>query len=295
MEKVGALLLWFLGGGFLAFAGLAAVAMLWHIMRLRRVSRAYQSLPEEVKHRVLGLIEEAASARPSVTFLRLDPGRRCEDEERDAAVRSHVGGAPYMERGEAWPAGESVRFLLQLLIDEPGLGERRQGRLVTVFMESDYFELSVRSHADPSILRYVPASGSVAPEPCVPLIPLRYPMQEAEERVPATPAALCQMVPEIAIILGRTTSDAQGLLAQVLRPDWYVYDLAMFEIAYEGGEPLLIQNPHDPVCDICGDRMRFLFQFGEVISGVRLADGGVGYVYGCDEHPDHCKGFLDTH
>lgn len=66
-------------------------------------------------------------------------------------------------------------------------------------------------------------------------------------------------------------------------------------IAYQGGCPVLIQVPHDPECDNCNRPMRFLFQFGAIIAGLRLADGGVGYVYGCDDHPDHCKAFLDGH
>ena len=67
------------------------------------------------------------------------------------------------------------------------------------------------------------------------------------------------------------------------------------DIAYVGGDPMLIQNPHDPVCERCGKPMRFLFQFGEVIPGLQLADGGVCYIYGCDDHPGRCTGFLDSH
>jgi hypothetical protein len=103
------------------------------------------------------------------------------------------------------------------------------------------------------------------------------------------------MVPAISDDLSTCTRDRAGLLAQILRPDVYGYDLDTPAIAYVGGDPMLIQNPHDPTCRDCGEPMRFLFQFGEIIPGVRLADGGVCYVYGCDSHPDHCKGFIDSH
>jgi hypothetical protein len=41
--------------------------------------------------------------------------------------------------------------------------------------------------------------------------------------------------------------------------------------------------------------MRFLFQFGDLVPGSPLGDAGVGYVYGCDGHPDDCVGFIDSH
>ena len=110
-----------------------------------------------------------------------------------------------------------------------------------------------------------------------------------------SPAELCDRVPEIKNLLSPFTNDVAGLLSQILRPNVYGYDLEAPEIAYQGGAPMLIQNPHDPICDHCHQRMRFLFQFGEIIPGLQLADGGVGYVYGCDDHPDHCKGFIDSH
>jgi hypothetical protein len=41
--------------------------------------------------------------------------------------------------------------------------------------------------------------------------------------------------------------------------------------------------------------MRFLFQAGDVIPNYNIADAGVIYVYGCDEHPENCVAFLDSH
>lgn len=292
MRNVGAVWRWILGGGLIAVVSLITASILWHNVRIWRVRRAYRRLPEEVKRRVLELIEEAATTRPSVTFLRLGAEISC--QEHNAAVVSHIGGVPSLERGEDWPTGRSVRFLLQILLDEPGLGEPWQDRLLTVFLISD-FELAVTSLPRPSMRRHASAPGSVAPAPCVQLLPVRYPMEGNEERVTASPTALCEMAPEIANLLGRFSNDTAGLLSQVLRPGVYGYDLGEPDIAYEGGEPSLIQNPHKTMCDACGEPMRFLFQFGEGILGLRLADGAVGYVYGCDQHPHQCAGFLDSH
>lgn len=102
------------------------------------------------------------------------------------------------------------------------------------------------------------------------------------------------MVPKINELLRPFTRDATGVLSQILRPNIYGYDLEEWQIAYVGGDPMLIQNPHEPVCDLCGKPMRFLLQVGEIFSDLRLADAGGCYIYGCDEHPDCCKGFIDS-
>lgn len=254
--------------------------------------RAYRALPEFIRDRVLGLIEEAASVRPSVTFLRLGTYSRCDGT--DGLLQSHVGGLPYMEVGDAWPDGAPSKFLAQVRLDEPSLGEPWQGRLITVFLVFDS-EQVVRSYAAPSLDRYVEFPTPVAPLPCIPLIPVRFPVEGDEARFPASPTRLCEMVPAIPQVLDDFSDDPTGLLSQILRPGVYGYDLEAPEIAYAGGEPMLIQNPHEATCEVCGRPMRFLFQFGEVIPGLQLADAGVCYVYGCDEHPDRCKGFIDSH
>ena len=73
------------------------------------------------------------------------------------------------------------------------------------------------------------------------------------------PAQLCDKSPEITVPLEPYTEDFDGILAQILRPNVYGYSLDAPGIAYIGGDPMLIQNPHDPACDECGKPMRFLF------------------------------------
>jgi hypothetical protein len=272
---VGTYLSWLFVTGFVGAGCFFIAAILWHNLRIWRVRRAYRDLPREVEERVLALIEEAAMGRPSVTFFRMDVGRRCSGS--DGSVQSHAGGVPYMEPGEGWPTGHPARYLLQVLLDGPGLGERWQGRLLTVFLLSD-IEPIVRSYATPSLDRSLAVPGPVPSLPCIPLTLLRFPVIGDEFRFPATPDGLCEMVPAIRQVLGQFTCDAAGLLSQVLRPGVYGYDLAARDIAYAGGEPMLIQEPHEPARDECGEPMRFLFQFGEIFPGLRLGDGGVCYI-----------------
>jgi hypothetical protein len=291
MAVVGAYLPWVVAAAAVV-GGLLIAAVVPHNLRVWRARRAYRTLPDEVKDRVLELICRAASECPSVTFLRLDAEHRCEGPE--VLLRSHVGGVPYAEVGDDWPTGDRAKFLLQVRLDEPSLGERWQGRLLTVFLVFDV-EQVVRSYATPTLDRYVEVPAPAAALPCIPLASVRIPVEGDESHVPASPARLCEAAPAIRQLLGEFTNDSAGLLTQILHPGVYGYNLEEPDIAYAGGSPMLIQSPHDPTCDECGDPMRFLFQFGEVIPGMRLADGGVCYVYGCDRHPHRCKGFLDSH
>ena len=176
----------------------------------------------------------------------------------------------------------------------PSLGEQWQDRLIVVFLVFDAEQI-VRSYAAPSLEKYVPISSPVPPFSCIRLRSLPFPAVSKDDPIPMSPAQLIDNIPQIKNLLGPITGECLGLLSQILRPNVYGYDLAAPEIAYQGGSPMLIQNPHDPKCDHCNLAMRFLFQFGEIIPGLQLADAGVGYVYGCDDHPDHCKAFIDSH
>jgi hypothetical protein len=281
-------------GVILGIIGLFVIVCIPHNLRIWRARKVFRSLPNEVREQVLDLIEEAAAQNPSVTYLLLDESPCSEPE---AVVSSHVGGVPYAEKGETWPVyGDSnpSRFLLQVRLDEPSLGDTWQDRLIAVFLVFDA-EQCVRSYEAPSLEKYEPISSPVPSFRCVRLESHAFPVSSKDEPTPMSPAQLCDHVPEITNVLSPFTKDVAGLLSQMLRPDVYGYDLAAPEIVYQGGAPMLIQNPHDPLCDHCHRPMRFLFQFGEIIPGYQLADGGVGYVYGCDDHPHHCKGFIDSH
>lgn len=275
--------------------GLFILICIPHNVRIWRVGRIYRRLPPQVVSDILALIEHAAAHGPSVTFLRLS-----EEEGNDdtALLKSHVGGLPYAEAGDEWPQGtpegEPAKFLLQVRIGEPSLGEQWQGRLIVAFLVFD-FEQVVRSYS-PSVDRYVPLENKRPPRPSIRFRHIRMPVASVEERVPMSPGALVEAVPEIGTLLRPYTSDFAGVLTQVLRPNFYGYNLGAPEIAYVGGDPVFIQEPLEPPqCSRCGRPMRFLLQFGEVMPDLKMADAGVYSVYGCDDHPEQCRGFVDMH
>jgi hypothetical protein len=280
---------WIIGVIALVLASITAVGIFWHNVRIWRMRRAYKQLPTGIEKRVLQIVQDTAAHVPSVTLLRLDKSNKCDNN--DALCESHVGGVPFGIAGDNYPSESN--FLLQVRLDEPSLGEQWQGRLLTVFMVFD-FEQVVRSYDAPTLDQYVPVTASGVPRSCIRLTSMRFPA-DIEEKCPASPLRLCKIVPDLPRLLHQFTKDHVGLLSQILYPDAYGYDLENWQVAYVGGNPTFVQQPHEPSCDECGDPMQFLFQFGEIIPGVQMADAGVFYVYGCDRHPHCCKGFIQSH
>jgi hypothetical protein len=277
----------------LGAVGLLVIVCIPHNLRIRRVRKAFRSLPKTVKEQTLDLIKSAAE-HPTITYLLLDD-EPCSEPE--IAVMSHVGGLPYAEKGESWPIHTDLvlpRFLLQVRLDEPSLGEQWQGRLIAVFLVFDAQEI-VRSYAAPSLEKCASIVSPVTPFRCIRLRSLASSTASENWPIPKSPAQLVDDIPEIKSLLSPFTSDCPGLLSQILGPNAYGYELESPDFAYQGGSPMLIQDPHDPDCDHCARRMRFLFQFGEIIPEFQLGDAGVIYVYGCDDHPEHCTAFHDTY
>src|SRR5262249_21339067 len=150
-----------------------------------RLRRAYETLPNEVNEQIFRLIEEAAARWPSVTFLRVNPAQKGSGEE---LLQSHVRGVPYAEAGDEWPADS--KFLLQVRLQEAGLGKPWQGLLFVAFFVFDS-EQPIRSYAAPSHEKYVPLPAPVAPAPSIRLTSVRMPMMGEDEKFPASPARLC--------------------------------------------------------------------------------------------------------
>lgn len=199
--------------------GLFVVVNIPHNLRIWRARKAFKSLPTTIKERVLDLIEHAAAENPSVTCLLLEDEPSLEPE---ISVISHVGGMPYAESGESWPAStDSVppRFLLQVRLDEPSLGEQWQDRLIAVFLVLDT-ELIMRSYGGPALEKYVPIAPPVLPFRCIRLRSLAFPAATKDTPIPLSPANLCDEIPEIKEILSPFTSDCPGLLSLILRPEF---------------------------------------------------------------------------
>lgn len=278
-----------LGWAAAALVILAAVVLVPHNLRMARARRAAHELPPGVRQKVL----DALKALPVVGSRMLVPA---EGPVPDPYfLESHLGGLPYAEEGDAWPAVDPGTFLIQVRLDHPGLGPAWQGRLVVVFLEYGE-ELAVRSYGAPSLAKARPLDppASVTTYRVVPLTAVNLPEGEEEEDG-NDPALLVRKVPALTEILAPYARDVAGLVAQVLEPGRAGYSLPPESTVLVGGEPQLIQNPHEARCGACGEPMRFLFQFGEVLPGVDIADAAVSYVYGCDHHPEQCRAFLDSH
>ena len=273
----------------LGLAALLALLLVPYNLRVRRARRDHHALPPHVVESVLAELERAGARGDAVTLLLPDPALPVDDP-----CASRLGGLPYAEDG-AWPtSGDRPDvFLIQALLDEPRLGDAWRGRLVQVFLVHDG-EPTVFIHPAPDPARAVRPAPPAEPLPTVALRHLRIPPWRDEEDPLAWSDQLVRDVPAIRALLAPHTGDVPAVLARILSPR-YGDRVDGADVAYVGGEPELIQNPHDPPCPDCGDPMRFLLQFGEMFPGLTLADGGVVYVYGCDRHPDRVRGFLDGH
>jgi hypothetical protein len=146
-DGIGARVWWWvevLGWAAVAAVVLSAVVLVPHNLRLARAHRAARQLPPGVRQRVL----DALKALPLAGSRMLVPAEGPVPEPY--FLESHLGGLPYGEEGDAWPAVEPGIFLIQVRLEHPGLGPGWQGRLVVVFLQYDE-ELVVRSYGEPTL------------------------------------------------------------------------------------------------------------------------------------------------
>lgn len=268
-------LIWLAAGGLV----LASAVLLRERLRLSRVRQAAQALPPGLRREVL----ETLQGLPPGKAQLLVPS----EDGACSVVDSHLGGQPYAEEGEGWPEANPGWFLIQVRLAHPGLGPAWQGRLVVVFHRHDEIQV-VRSYAAPTAEKARPLEGARR-DPLVPLTALNLPPGGYDSEV------LLREAPRLRELLEPHVARPERVLARVLEPVRGGLALYPDGIVLVGGEPELIQNPHPAECDACHEPMRFLFQFGEVLPGVDLADSAVTYVYGCDRHPERCLAFMDSH
>jgi len=192
---------------------------------------------------------------------------------------------------------------MQVELSHPGLAPVWQGRLITVHLVD--WQPVVQSFAASEVasLRLLELPAAPLPERRLLHVPLpetagaREAANEDDEDLPSPyePGALLAATPGLEQALADQGTRPADLLAQVLQRDGFGYSLETPDVAYVGGKPEFIQDEKPLACPTCRQPMRFLFQFGELFLPFRLADGGVGYVYGCDAHPERCEAWLDSH
>jgi hypothetical protein len=210
-----------------------------------------------------------------------------------------------MSFGENWPSnddGSPGAFLLQLPLVAVPMGAW-EGRLIAVYlMEHD---LLVRSYGAELVGELV-ATTNPSTEPkveprelqalAVPAATLPQPGADGDEDDEYNGLnfeRIMEEVPGLKSRLTEFTAYPVQVLSRILAGGTAGAAFDTEESILVGGAPVFIQSSHDPMCAICQQPMRFLFQFGDVTDDFVMGDCGVGYIYGCDTHPEHCQAFVD--
>lgn len=286
-----------LAGGFAVMAGgMLAIGMLFSIpeRRIRKAAAAdFERMGEAQRQAVLELVDLHARRGDFVLWYHPD--------KHATTVAARVGGDPLALPGESWPMnddGSPGIFLLQLPLVAPLLDAPWQNRLATVFLINH--ELCVRSY-DPAAELTLLANpleeivGEMALRPLAIPYVAKPEVEDEDEDEDADGFGMEQLmerIPELEARLRQHSQHPVQLLDRILAGS--AAGFGFLEIVV-GGDPSLIQGPHEPACPNCGQSMRFLFQFDDVTEDGQMGDCGVGYVYGCDTHPDLCLGFVDCY
>lgn len=311
-----------------AVIGIPIILVAWsiavHNVRVWRVRKLARTLPVGTRERILSRIAEAARGSSVCTLL--VQAKFPNDESTDAhaipagITASRFGGSPYGEVGEQWPTRDDTsagpaEFLIQVRLDE-SLPEPWPGRLIVVFQKFDVAQ-TVFVYAAPSSEKYAlrpgsPNAGSECrlmplpiPKTDPPLIPPSVehvstselpnerPDFEEHWQLPYDPTLLLKSVPGLREDLRQFTSRPVDLLTHLMLTERHGYELDVSDIVQLGGRPQWIQfDPGPTTCPICGNSMRFLFQFGDLSGQSRLGDAGVCFVFGCDTHPDSIQSLV---
>lgn len=287
-------------GILLAMGGIFAVP-LWLTTRSESKARRkaladYEAISATMRSALLALIDSHARRG---TFRLL---YRIVSEKGADHSLARVGGEPLAGPDEMWPLDDEGRpgeFLLQL----PLAGVAHpvwNDRLLTVYLLEH--ELLVHSYPGVADLVARAAPVGVTQLPAQALEPLAIPTMESPggddeepEHEVLSSEWLLETVPGLEERLSALTAQPVRVLSMLLDGGDATGSFVAEEPILVGGEPELIQGRHDPRCETCQAPMRFLFQFRDVTDSDELGDCGVGYVYGCDAHPEHCQAFVDCY
>jgi hypothetical protein len=192
-------------------------------------------------------------------------------------------------------------FLLQIPLSAPRLGAAWRDRLLTIFLVDH--GLYVRSYRpdDRSKLVALAQPATTASrvdrrdlQPmAVPYLPRTNADPDDEDGLFLDPAYFLENVPGVRSELEKYTQLPEYVLSVLLSGDPDGHLGLVDNSVLSRGDPALIQGPHEPKCASCQQPMRFLLQFPDVTKESVFGDSGVGYVYGCDAHPDEYAGFID--
>lgn len=277
-------------------------------IRIRRVRRQFQSLTPETRQKMLKCIDDAGRAGSNCAVLVADEITSAAGDQRIAG--SHYGGMPYAESGDVWPTvaadnSDPADFLIQVRLED--VPSPWSGRLVVIFSRRDV-DQTVRGYATPTPERFVTLDGGPTPQREWRLNRIHIPKQpliDADGAASATntrsgyldydPVVLVDTLPELKTELGAHTKRPADLLAAVLAPNHCGYGFELSHLVQLGGDPVWLHADLDGLdCEQCHRPMRFLFQFGDLNGGSVFDDGGVCYVFGCDDHPELPRGIVQV-
>ncbi len=281
-----------------------------HRRRTRRLRAELARIRKATRRDIIELVDNhARQGEFLLCYTGAEPGANAENPA-DAQMRARIGGDPLTLPGEQWPTdkeGNPAIFLLQLPLLSSRLPAIWQGRLISVYL-CDY-ALAVRSYAAGDLARLQPMPNPHGKEPvepmalraiALPYVALTEPADDEEEDYPSPgieAEQLLERIPELEARLAPYTRHHKEALSWILSGTRKDYFASLPELgAQVGGNPYYIQGEHHPQCEICQRPMRFLLQFDDSFGDdFLLGDAGLGYVYGCDAHPEHCQGFVDCY
>lgn len=260
----------------------------WRRRKAKMRDIVFPELDEVAKSALLQRID--AFARQSEFQLLYCPAQSASNNR----LAPRVGGDPSGIYGEAWPKNSRSRpgvFLMQMHLTAPRLPTPWQGRFLTIYLVDD--ELEVRSYGVHQQISLVVLSNSnLKSVQASALVPVAIPYFQLDDDVDQS-KYLLHNVPGLAGALCQYTHNPEQLLPKLLNVANHQSASPEFQILV-GGDPQFIQGAHEAPCSICQQPMRFLMQFCDVTTDHQFGDCGVGYIYGCDAHPDQCVGYIDS-
>jgi hypothetical protein len=258
--------------------------------RRKQVAIDLEKIDPPARAEILSLIDQhAATGDSRVLYLR--------STIASAQVPlAHIGGQALARPSEPWPTdddGEPGRFLLQLPLPAVA-GKPWEGRLIVVYLVQQ--ELLVRSYSGAHLDELVPQTGpkTAMAEPIgLQAVAVPTAADDGHGADLGLAEQLIKEVPGLGSKLTGLTAHPAPVLLKLLAGQAETEYPRLEDVVLIGDAPALIQSAHDPKCLICQQPMRFLFQLADVSKSFGLGDCGVGYVYGCDVHPEFCQGFVD--
>lgn len=292
--------------GILIFIGvIAAIAgVIWFTTipdrRRRKQAQAdFAAIAPDRRREIVAIAERYARGVVHCVFY-----RETDPSEWDVR-KAHVGGSALLPTGDAWPvddAGQPWRFLLQVPLPDV-LPAPWPGRSLALWVSVGGFDVFARSYASTDALIErpeppLPQDCQVKPVRKGHLHPLALPVPpefDGEVKGDEFCELLLEECAELRDALAAVTDQPFAVLPMLLQDDARVQYLEPGSGLWVGGEPQLIQNPHEAECEVCKRPMRFLLSSGDFTEDMAFGDVGVAYVYGCDAHPERCQAFVDCH